>query len=171
MPSARHAGLVAPAPSRLIVAAALVDDLARPSRVLAARRRGPAHLAGMWELPGGKVEPGETPIAALHRELAEELGAIITVGDLVSGPLPDLTWPLPGGRHMRVWLAAIAPSATEAGDGGGKGEVHGIPTSGEAHDQVRWLTRSELHDVPWLPPDLPIVAALGARMVGSVSKA
>ena len=167
--------LVAPAPSRLIVAAALVDDLDRPTRLLAARRRGPAHLAGMWELPGGKVEPGETPLAALHRELAEELGATITVGELVPGPLPDLTWPLPGGRHMRVWLAAIAPPATEAGDGdgdgGGKGEAHGIPTSGEAHDEVRWLTRSELHDVPWLPPDLPIVAALRARMVGSVSKA
>jgi 8-oxo-dGTP diphosphatase len=176
-------GPVAPAPSRLIVAAAVVDDLERPSRVLAARRRGPAELAGMWELPGGKVEAGETPIAALRRELAEELGVAVEAGDLVPGPLPDLTWPLPGGRHMRVWLAAVTSRARqneqeeqeeheekEEEEGGG-GEAHGIPAAGEAHDEVRWLTRAELHDVPWLAPDLPIVAALSARMVGSVSKA
>ena len=57
----------------LVVAAAIVDDLIAPTRVLAARRVEPRALAGGWEFPGGKVEPGEDPVAALHRELAEEL--------------------------------------------------------------------------------------------------
>ncbi len=58
-------------PTRLVVAAALVD---RDGRVLVAERPAGKHLAGTWEFPGGKVEPGETPETALVRELDEELG-------------------------------------------------------------------------------------------------
>ncbi len=60
-----------PLPIRMVVAAALVD---RDGRVLLAERPAGKHLAGTWEFPGGKVEAGETPEAALIRELREELG-------------------------------------------------------------------------------------------------
>ena len=55
-------------------APAIVDDLDHPTRLLAARRTEPPALAGGWEFPGGKVDPGESPLAALHREIREELG-------------------------------------------------------------------------------------------------
>ena len=58
---------------RLVVGAVIVDDLRHPRRVLAARRATPAPLTGRWEFPGGKVEDGELPEAALRREIREKL--------------------------------------------------------------------------------------------------
>jgi mutator protein MutT len=63
------------------VAAALIRD-AHGRYLITQRRRG-SHLAGLWEFPGGKLEPDETPAACLRRELAEELSATFTVGALV----------------------------------------------------------------------------------------
>src|SRR5215471_15734750 len=64
----------------VIVAAGIVIE---GGRVLLTQRKKGAHLAGMWEFPGGKVEPGEDPKEALRRELVEELGIDVTVGDIV----------------------------------------------------------------------------------------
>ncbi len=130
--------------ARLVVAAAIVDDLLAPRRLLAARRSAPKSLAGRWEFPGGKVEPGETHHEALHREMAEELGITIAVGRVVPGPLAG-AWRVLPGYEMRVWVAEI---------------VDGEPAPLLDHDEIRWLAPGRWHDVPWLDADVPIVDAL-----------
>ncbi len=137
-----------PRDRHLVVGAALVDDLARPTRLLAARRHATTH-AGGWEFPGGKVEPGEEPLAALHRELAEELGLPISVGPEIHGPLPDGAWPIVEGWRIRVWLAV--PDRTDV-------------RPGPAHDRLRWLAADELDSVGWLPADDAIVAVVRSLM-------
>ena len=131
-----------------VVGGAVVDDLDAPTTLLAARRTEPPHLAGGWELPGGKVDPGEDVLAALHRELAEELGVRVEVGGELPGPDPDLPgWPLPPAHRMRVWLVRV---------------VEGVPAPIEVHDALRVLPRGTWLDVGWLPADVPIVRALVA---------
>ena len=139
----------APVPARLVVGAALVDDLTRPTRLLSARRTEPSALAGGWELPGGKVEPGEEPLAALHREVREELGVTVRVGEQVRGPLCGATWPLGDRYEMLVWLAEV---------------LEGDPSPLEDHDELRWLGVDDLRDVAWLPADLPIVEQIEAMV-------
>ncbi|MCE1179368.1 MAG: (deoxy)nucleoside triphosphate pyrophosphohydrolase [Micrococcales bacterium] len=128
-----------------VVGAALVDDLARPTRLLAARRTEPSALAGGWELPGGKVDPGESEEQALHRELAEELGVRVRLGERLTGPLPDGRWPLGADYAMAVWLAEV---------------TEGTPEPLEDHDLLAWAGAETLYAVEWLPADLPIVRAV-----------
>jgi 8-oxo-dGTP diphosphatase len=142
----------APRTPRLVVGAAIVDDLDRPTTVLSARRTEPPQLAGGWELPGGKVDPGEVPMDALHREIREELGVGIEVGAHLAGPLTGPLaggWPLGEGYVIQVWLARVTT---------------GEPRPLEDHDRLRVLTKAELYDVSWLPADLPIVDAVAELM-------
>jgi len=88
----------------LVVAAAIVDDLDAPRELLTARRTVPASLAGRFEFPGGKVDPGETPEEALHREIREELGVELALGPELVGP-SDGAWRLSDVYVMRLWLA------------------------------------------------------------------
>ena len=66
---------------RPVVAAAIVDSLTEPTKLLACSRAYPQELRGQFELPGGKVEDNEDPVEALTREIAEELGTRLTIGD------------------------------------------------------------------------------------------
>lgn len=141
--------MIAPEPY-LVVGGAVVDDLDRPGTLLAARRTEPPRLAGGWELPGGKVEPGELPLAALHRELAEELGVQVEVGAELTAP-DGVGWPLPPSHLMRVWLVRV---------------TNGVPAPIEDHDEIRILSPGEWLDVAWLPADVPIVKALIERSAG-----
>ncbi|GAB3538838.1 (deoxy)nucleoside triphosphate pyrophosphohydrolase [Arthrobacter tecti] len=132
---------------RQIVGAAIMDSLQSPSRMLAARRTAPEQFAGQWEFPGGKVEPGEEDVEALHRELREELGVDVQIGAELVGPDED-GWPLNGTAVMRVWRAVITA---------------GVPAALQDHDELRWVDLTdpgELTSLPWIPADRPIVDAL-----------
>ncbi|MEV6191495.1 (deoxy)nucleoside triphosphate pyrophosphohydrolase [Streptomyces sp. NPDC051920] len=119
----------------VVVAGALV----RAGRLLAARRSAPPDLAGRWELPGGKVEPGETPEHALVRELREELGIDTRASERVPGE-----WPLKPGYVLVVWAARLLPGSPE-------------PQPLQDHDELRWLGSEEIWDVDWLDQDVPAV--------------
>jgi 8-oxo-dGTP diphosphatase len=129
-----------------IVGAAIVDSLRNPTRLLVARRTRPEQYAGMWEFPGGKVEPGESCEEALLRELEEELGVEARLGAEVPGPL-EQGWALNGTAAMRVWLAEVAS---------------GEPAPLQDHDELRWveLDAAALEALAWIPADRPIVDAL-----------
>ena len=92
-----------PAPSQvlLVVAAALVDG---DGRVLVQQRAAGRQHAGLWEFPGGKVEPGETPAAALARELAEELGIAVDPADASPVGFADRA---DGERHLVLLLYLV----------------------------------------------------------------
>jgi 8-oxo-dGTP diphosphatase len=131
----------ASAPKALVVGAAVVRD----GRVLAARRTTPADVAGRWELPGGKVDPGETPDAALVRELREELGCGVRVDRWLTGEQP-----IRDTHRLRVALCTL--TADE-------------PVPGPDHDLVRWLATDELDDLDWLEPDRPFLPTLREVLV------
>ncbi|MFG3203288.1 (deoxy)nucleoside triphosphate pyrophosphohydrolase [Streptomyces sp. NPDC048192] len=125
----------------VVVGAALLDG----GRLLAARRSAPADLAGRWELPGGKVEPGERPERALVRELREELGVDAEPVERVPGE-----WPLRAPYVLRVWTARLRPGSP-------------APKPLQDHDELRWLTPDRLWEVDWLDQDVPAVEAVAGR--------
>ncbi len=126
---------------RTVVCAVVIRD----GRVLAARRARPAELAGLWEMPGGKLEPGEGERAAVARELREELGVEVEVGEQFM-PALDI-----GPGWELVPYAAVLTS-------GSPRPMEADP----AHDDVRWLSADQLDQVPWLPGDAPLVDAVRA---------
>ena len=136
-------------PLTAVVGAAIVDSLERPTVLLAARRTEPPELAGGWEFPGGKVDPGEHDEEALRRELCEELGVEVALGARIEGPLEGGRWPLGETYAMAMWWAVV---------------TSGEPAPLEDHDSLRWLAYDELHDVPWLPADLPIVEVIAPHL-------
>jgi 8-oxo-dGTP diphosphatase len=127
-------------PNQIVVAGALIAG----ARLLVAQRERPPELAGLWELPGGKVAPGETDAAALTRELDEELGIEVTVGARLGAEVA---------LSDRITLRAYVVTQT-----GGTLHAHD-------HRALRWATADELGALDWVPADrgwLPeLAAALG----------
>jgi len=123
----------------LVVGAAIIHD----GRVLAARRTTPPSASGLWEFPGGKVEPGETPEEAVVREVREELSCEVRAVGMLNGEAR-----IEAGYVLRVAVAEL---------------VAGEPLPHE-HDAVRWLGPHELDRVEWLEPDLPFLPDLRRRM-------
>lgn len=139
-----------------VVGGAVVDSLAEPRTLLVARRTAPPQFAGMWEFPGGKVDPGEGPERALHRELLEELGVEVRLGPELPAAAPT-GWPLNDRAAMRVWFAELAA---------------GTPEPLEDHDELRWVALTnpaEVLGLRWIPADLPIVVALLAAVAAEPS--
>ncbi len=139
-PASRQAPVMPPSPQRSIhVVAAVIADVR--GRILLARRTDGRDLAGLWEFPGGKREPGESPEAALVRELQEELGITVQVGArLISVPqqYPDKRLTLDV-RHVTAW----------------QGTPRGV--EGQA---LAWVAPAKLVRYPMPPADRPVVAAL-----------
>jgi 8-oxo-dGTP diphosphatase len=127
----------------LVVGAAIVQS----GLLLAARRTSPRAAAGRWELPGGKVEVGESATAALLREVTEELGCEVVVERWLDGAEPIGTSSV---LHVAVCRLSV-----------------GLPRAGDDHDELRWLAPDELDDVDWLEPDRPFLPALRPLLLGS----
>ena len=129
-----------------VVAAALIDE---GGRVLVQQRPAGKSLAGLWEFPGGKIEPGETPEDALVRELREELGIVVDPADL--RPASFASEPL-GDRHLLLLLFVARAW---------RGEPRAIEAA-----EVRWCSAAELSSLPMPAADRPLLAALAAKLAG-----
>ena len=126
-------------PNPIHVVAGILTDL--QGRVLLAQRLPGTHLAGTWEFPGGKIEPGESAHEALARELHEELA--IEIG--ATEPLISIPWQYP---EKSIVLHALHVR-----------DFIGEPR-GQQQQKLRWITADEMADAPMPPPDRPIVTAL-----------
>ena len=131
-------------PILLVVAAALIDV---DGRVLIAQRPEGKQLAGLWEFPGGKLEPGEGPEAALVRELQEELGIAVALTDLVAHSFAS---------HAYENFHLLMPLFTCR-------RWQGTPSALE-HAALAWVTPAEMAAFPMPPADEPLVAALRDRL-------
>ena len=116
------------------VVAAIIRDGDR----IFATQRGYGDWKDYWEFPGGKIEPGETPEAALVREIREELGAEISVDSY----LTTIEYDYPAFHlSMRCYLAHVSDGELVL----------------KEHEAARWLLKDELDSVAWLPADLTII--------------
>ena len=112
----------------IVVAGAMIAG----GRLLVAQRDRPPELAGLWELPGGKVAPGETDADALARELFEELGVEVAVGERLGDDVA-----LRDTMTLRAYLVTCLSGTPRADD----------------HRALRWVTVNELDDLNWVPAD------------------
>ena len=125
---------------QIVVAGALIADRA----LLVAQRRRPSDLAGLWELPGGKVAPGETEVTALARELREELGVEVVVGERIGVDVA-----ISDAMVLRAYLVK---------------QTGGVLTAID-HRALRWVDATELLDLPWVPADRAWLPELRDRLI------
>ncbi|MDB5692605.1 MAG: (deoxy)nucleoside triphosphate pyrophosphohydrolase [Alphaproteobacteria bacterium] len=132
-------------PILMVVCAALVDA---ERRVLLQRRAPGRAMAGLWEFPGGKVEPGERPEAALARELAEELGILVDPASLAPAAFASADSPERTGRPMLLLLYVCRL-------------WEGVPRPLDAAE-LKWLRPAEMDGAGMPPADIPLIARLEA---------
>lgn len=125
------------------VAAAIIENDA--GRILIARRRAGKSQAGLWEFPGGKLEPGETPEACLIRELREEMGIAIA---------PYARFGVNEHDYGAYFIRLIAYRAKYI-----SGEIRLSD-----HDAYRWTAADELPGYEWAPADVPLANRLAAAI-------
>ncbi|WP_040370385.1 (deoxy)nucleoside triphosphate pyrophosphohydrolase [Blastomonas sp. AAP53] len=123
-----------------VVAALLCDSR---GRVLVQQRPEGTAMAGLWEFPGGKIEPGESPEIALARELAEELGIAVDPADCV--PMTFASAPL-GGKHLVLLLFRCVAW---------QGEPQALHATA-----LQWASVEELYALPMPSADLPLLAII-----------
>lgn len=113
----------------------------REGTILCARRGPTVAQAGMWEFPGGKVEPGERPPDALVREIREELGCLVEVGPRVTTTAHQYGF---GVVSLTTHVCTL---------------LHGEPVPTE-HAEIRWVAPTALPELDWAPADIPAVEIL-----------
>ncbi len=126
----------------MVTAAAMIDG---DGRVLVQQRPPGTAMAGLWEFPGGKIEPGETPEAALVRELDEELGIVVDHSCLAPAAFASEAL---GERHLLLLLYALR-------------KWQGIPVARHA-TALQWLRPVQLHALAMPPADRPLIGLLEA---------
>ncbi|MDN5898665.1 MAG: (deoxy)nucleoside triphosphate pyrophosphohydrolase [Brachybacterium sp.] len=131
-----------PAPLRVVGAV-----IVRGEQILTARRAPGKSTAGLWEFPGGKIEPEESPQQALIRELSEELGIEVEIGWLIGRGEGDA-----GDRDLHLDCYWARP-------------VGAAPTASTDHDLLEWVDRRDLQGRDWAGPDVPIVETIVAGAV------
>ncbi len=119
--------------------------IVRNGQVMAAQRGGTGPLAGLWEFPGGKIEPGESAREALEREIAEELGCVVEVGKEVTTTIHEYDFAVITLTTFFCLLVDGEPRLTE-------------------HTAVQWLRTEELDSLAWAPADVPAVALVKASL-------
>ncbi|MFC5455773.1 (deoxy)nucleoside triphosphate pyrophosphohydrolase [Prosthecobacter fluviatilis] len=115
----------------------------RDAHIMLAQRPPGKKLGGMWEFPGGKVEPGETPEAALHRELQEELGCTVSITQTLAPFVHAYDW---GRIELIPFICELTPDSPE-------------PHPHE-HTALAWAERPLLPSYNLAPADVPLLAAL-----------
>lgn len=125
-----------------VVGAVVVTD----GRVLCVQRGPHGSLAGKWEFPGGKIEPGESPQAALEREIHEELLCRIAVGEGITTTSHEYDFGIVNLTTFYCELVAGTPRLVE-------------------HAQMSWRSPDELGELDWAPADIPAVHLVQSRLV------
>lgn len=125
-----------------VVGAVIIEN----DKILCAQRGATKALAYKWEFPGGKIEEGETPQAALRREINEEMNYLIEIGEEITTTIYEYDF---GFVHLTTFYCQL---------------ISGNPTLTE-HIAIRWLPAHELMLLDWAPADIPAVQQIQDKLV------
>lgn len=124
-----------------VVGAVITDN----GKILCAQRGFEKSLPGLWEFPGGKIEPEETPQQALQREIREEMHCEIEIGEQVEHTVYEYDF---GVVHLTTFYCQL---------------IKGTPVLTE-HIAIKWLTTAELEQLEWAPADIPAIEKLAQNV-------